>query len=237
MSMDEARWKKAQGYEKQWWDHRKAAMDLEFYKYFADDLRQQLSGVLEIKKETRILEIGSGAAGILTFLKSENRYAIDPLESFYAAVPQFSTFRDPSVKYFTGKGEHLHFESSFFDLIIMDNVLDHCEDPIQVVKEMIRVLKPNGIVFFRQNIYHWWGKFIRQLMETIEIDKGHPHTFTYSSLREIVSSNRLSTVRLKRSGYFQRWKRELFAGTKNDLIKALLLVNRDKVLFILKKSI
>lgn len=234
--MEKGRWEKAQGYEKQWWDRRKAGMNLEFYEDYAKDLQQQLFGVLEIHKDTYILEIGSGAAGILTFLKSDHRYAIDPLENFYAEVPEFAAYRDPAVKYFTAKGEKLQFDHEFFDLIIMDNVLDHCEDPLQVLKEMIRVLKPNGIIFFRQNVYHWWGKFIRQLMEMAEIDKGHPHTFTFSSLQNLVTSNHLSILHTRRSGYFQRWKRELFARTKNDLIKALLLVNRDKVLFLLKKT-
>lgn len=236
MSGDEQRWKKAQGYEQHWWDHRKNALDLDFYRYFADDLIQQFDGILEINKATKILEIGSGAAGIVTFLKSDHRYAVDPLESFYATIPQFASFRDPAVKYFTAKGEALHFESNFFDLVIMDNVLDHCDDPDAVVKEMLRVMKPGGLVFFRQNIYHWWGKFIRQLMEMAEIDKGHPHTFTFSSLLNLLNANDVSIIRIRRSGYFQRWKRELFAGTKNDLIKALLLVNRDRVLYLLKKN-
>ena len=237
MSTDENRWIKAQGYEKQWWDHRKAEMSLEFYEDYANDLQHQLSGILKINNDTRILEVGSGAAGISTFLKSDHRYAVDPLESFYSTIPQFSSFRDPAVKYFTAKGEDLHFESNFFDLIIMDNVLDHCEDPDKVVKEMVRVLKSNGIIYFRQNVYHWWGKFIRQLMELVEIDKGHPHTFTFSSMKPLLTSNNLSIIHIKRSGYFPRWKRELFAGTKNDLIKDLLLVNRDKVLYVLKKTV
>ncbi len=235
--MEKSRWAEAQHYEKNWWLRHAEKMNLRFYEGYAEELLNEIGNYLNIVDDTVILEIGSGAAGILTFLKSKYRFAIDPLEDFYATIPKFLDFRDPNVNYYNGKGEELPFERSFFDFIIMDNVLDHCDDPHKVMDEMNRVLKNGGIVFFRQNTYHGWGKFAREVLEHFKIDKGHPHTFTKRQLQKSFSEFSLNRLKTKRSGYFRVWLRELTSGRVIDFAKALLFATRDKTLYILQKSI
>ncbi|NKB65757.1 MAG: methyltransferase domain-containing protein [Candidatus Latescibacteria bacterium] len=234
--MTSSRWDKAQTYERDWWQTRAAAMDLEFYVAFAGDMRRELDGILTLSPETRILEIGSGAAGILTHLdETPHRHAIDPLEDFYASVERFQAFRDPAVQYYTGVGEKLDFAADHFDLIIMDNVLDHCADPGQVLDEMARVLKPGGIVYFRQNTYHAWGQFVRFLMERIQFDKGHPHTFSKAYLQRHFNRLGLSTSYYHTGGYWSTWKSEIRSSRTFDRIKALLCATRDRTLYILRR--
>ena len=77
------RWHKAQASERDWWQSRAADMDLDFYAAFAQALRRELDGILTLTPDTRILEIGSGAAGILTHLSESNyRHAVDPTGGF-----------------------------------------------------------------------------------------------------------------------------------------------------------
>ncbi len=45
-----------------------------------------------------------------------------------------------------GDGHALPFADSVFDAVISEAVLEHVSDPMQVVAEMYRVLKPNGFV-------------------------------------------------------------------------------------------
>ena len=152
-----SRWDIAQNYEKEWWQTRKNQIEFDFYKAYADELKQQIQGILEVTSATSILEIGSGAGGILTYLKSDDRQAIDPLEDFYSSVPGFQTQRDPDVKYQKAKAEKLPFVKNRFDFIICDNVLDHCDDIKDVFTEMQRVLRDQGKVYLRLNIYTFWG--------------------------------------------------------------------------------
>lgn len=233
--MKENRWELAQEYEKEWWDSRREALSLDFYKHFAEDLNLILNGILEIKKDTFILEVGSGAAGTITYIDSDNKYAIDPLEYFYSTVKEFTKDRDSRVKYYSAKGEELPFGDNMFDLIIMDNVLDHCSDPGKVIDEINRVLKPGGIVFFRQSTYHFWGVFIRRVMELVVVDRGHPFTFSKNYLEKLFVKYDFKTLKFSRSGYFKTWKKEFFAFKKKELAKAFLLATRDKTLYILKK--
>jgi len=234
--METNRWNLAQIYEKNWWNNKKEGLSISFYKNFADLLIKDLDGILEIKQNTYILEIGSGAAGTITYVKSDNKYAIDPLEYYYSTVPEFTLDRDQKVNYYSGKGEDLPFDSGMFDLIIIDNVLDHCADPNKVFLEMERVLKPEGILYFRQNTYHFWGVMIRTLLEKIMFDKGHPFTFSKKYLEQLFPKFNFEILKFSSNGYFTTWKKEFFSLNKKELAKALLFATRDKTLYILKKQ-
>lgn len=230
------RWKLAQNYEQNWWQNQAKKMDLSFYKGFAEQVLEAINPYFSINSDTHILEIGSGAAGIITHLNSDYRFAIDPLEDFYSRIKKFSDYRDKNVIYKNGVGENLPFEEKFFDLIIIDNVLDHCDNPALVLDEVKRVLKKNGVVFFRQNTYHHWGKFIRIIMEFFKIDKGHPHTFTKRHLKKLILEKNFTIISYKRGSYFKTWLKEIKSKRLLDKVKAILLVNRDKVTLVLKKS-
>jgi len=230
------RWDLAQHYEKNWWISKASELDLEFYERFANDMLAILQPYLKIEPDTYILEIGSGAAGIITYLKSSYRFAIDPLENIYSSIEKFTQVRDKQVKYFNIKAEEIPFENNFFDLIIMDNVLDHCEDPEKVFTQIQRVTKPGGIIYFRQNTYHAWGKFIRSVIELLKIDKGHPFSFSKSELRKSFSYHRLSVLYYKESGYLKTWLKEIKSRRFYDKIKAVLFATRDKTTFVLRKD-
>lgn len=50
-------------------------------------------------------------------------------------------FLDEGVQ---GLGDHIPFPDEGFDLVICDNVLEHVEEPAQVLREVARVLRPGG---------------------------------------------------------------------------------------------
>ena len=231
---DMKRWNLAQQYEYNWWKNYSG--DLEWYREFSHEIESYTCPYLTIKEDTTILEIGSGAAGALTFLNSKNKYAIDPLEDYYRGRKEFSQFRDKRVHYTSGRGEELPYQDSFFDLIIIDNVLDHCEKPLLVLDEMNRVLKPCGIIFFRQNIYTRWGWMIRKFMELFSIDKGHPHTFIMHYLQTFFKEQSWEVQIQEGTSYMHSWKNDMFSGSVKGLIKACLFVTRSRTLFILKKK-
>ena len=231
------RWNIAQSYEKDWWNERAKLIDFDFYKNYAIDLKEFISPHLKINRDSKILEVGSGAGGIITFIiESENRYAIDPLESFYSSVDSFNEQRDPVVNYQTAMGEELPFENEYFDLIIMDNVLDHCDDPKKVMLEVARVLKPNSLIYFKQNTYHAWGKLVRYLMEIFIIDRGHPFTFSKNQLIQMINKNGFSIIIKNSVGYWHTWKREFSSNNLKDKLKAFLFVTRNKRIFLLRKN-
>lgn len=230
------RWRKAQRYEQHWWKAESDALDPEYYEVFAGELLRDLNDRLTVDPETRTLEIGSGAAGIVTCLPGQ-RWAIDPLETFYASVPAFRRFRDPEVRYLQAAGEHLPFRDSLFDLLIMDNVLDHCLQPSRVLWEARRVLKSGGILYLRQHTFHHWGLLVRRVMEAFEIDPGHPFSFTAEMLHRAFRKRGFEILSETHSGHFEHWLADLKSGQLRRVAKAALFTNWDTGLFVLRKRI
>lgn len=210
--------------------------DLDYFKIFADEVELHTTPYLSLEPETYVLEIGCGPAGAVAFLNAGHRFGLDPLELFFTSREGIQQFRDQRVHYVAGKGEALPCPAETFDLVILDNVLDHCEAPPLVLDEMNRVIKPGGVMFLRQNVYHLWGRFVRWVMERTRIDTGHPHTFSKRGLLREFSKRGWLVKNYSSPGYSRTWLDELTEGTKRGIIKALLFVTRDRTLFILQKS-
>jgi len=49
---------------------------------------------------------------------------------------------------FTWDGIRMPFADNSFDTLMATEVLEHCPDPLLIVREMKRVLKPGGMIFF-----------------------------------------------------------------------------------------
>jgi SAM-dependent methyltransferase len=228
-------WRAAQTYEKEWWDARKEAVNFTFYREFAGEMLDRFGPILEIGKDTSILEIGSGAGGIVTFLPFGRRWAIDPLEDYFSSVERFRKQRDPCVVYRTARAEDLPFDNEFFDVVIMDNVLDHCEDPDRVFAQMHRVLKTGGRVYLRLNLYGSWGRFVRVVAAVMRIDPGHPHTLTHKAMSGLFRKHGFSVLAGESRGFWPTWRAQLVSHGIKGRLKALTFSNPDKTTYVLKK--
>lgn len=230
MEKTTTRWDLAQKYEKNWWKKQEKGIGTSYFENSAAEIKEVFDSFSQLSDDIKILEIGSGAFGIVSFIHdSKNRVGIDPLEYYYGTVPEFTDKRDKNVRYLTAKGEDIPFDE-FFDIIILDNVLDHCENPQKVISEVKRLSKKGTLVFFRQNTYNLYGKLMRGIMELVKIDKGHPFTFTKSEVRKFFSKEYL-LLDFKRFGYFPTWLYELKSKSLKDKIKAVLFITRDKATY------
>ncbi len=234
--MKSERWQLAQTYEQAWWLSRQDHIDFDFYREYAADLVEQMKPVMAVGPATSVLEIGSGAGGIITFLNAGERQAIDPLEDFYSSVPAFQAQRDPQVLYQKAKAERLPFEDHRFDLVICDNVLDHCDDVSAALREMRRVLTADGKIYLRVNRYTAWGKLIRLLAEGLRIDPGHPHTLTAGSMKNYFTRCGLRVLKTTDNGFFTTWIKELRSGAAKEWMKALTFSTPNKTMFLLARA-
>jgi ubiquinone/menaquinone biosynthesis C-methylase UbiE len=228
------RWRIAQESERKWWEREISAIDFTYFSEFARDLLKSVSGVIAVTEKTRILEIGTGPAGILTYLPSKFRCGIDPLEFFYGRTEKCLRFRDRNVNYLAAQGEFLPYSDDTFDLLIIDNILDHCEDVEAVFKEVKRVLSPRGVVYLRNFTHTLWGVVFAGALEFFRIDRGHPYHFTEKSLRKMCLKNRLEPVLIERRGLIQHFRKLFSSKMLSHRLRALSFSQADKILFILK---
>ncbi|MEE9151263.1 MAG: class I SAM-dependent methyltransferase [Thermoplasmata archaeon] len=112
-----------------------------FRKHFDNEYVKQLT-TLKPSVDGRILEVGCGTAHCAHKL-GELGYSSFALD--YS--PQAKNFWDPKVANFIiADGFHLPIRSNSFDLVWNAGVLEHFSDPHPMLKEMIRVCKPGGMI-------------------------------------------------------------------------------------------
>ena len=113
--------------------------------------RQKLEKIQPISAEARVLEVGSGAHGLIFGFGSKFSVGVDPLAVDYKRLFPIWQKNAPTI---AAIGEKLPFPDSAFDVVLSDNVIDHAENPLAIVNEIIRVLKPSGLLYFTVNIHH-----------------------------------------------------------------------------------
>jgi SAM-dependent methyltransferase len=114
-------------------------------------VREKLERVRAIARDARVLEVGSGAHGLVFFFGAERGVGVDPLACDYAVLFPAWQHRARTI---AAAGERLPFADASFDVVLCDNVVDHAEDPALIVKELARVLAPGGLLYFTVNFHH-----------------------------------------------------------------------------------
>ena len=114
-------------------------------------IRQRLNAIRPLTDAEKVLEVGSGAHGLIFGFAANLAIGVDPLAVDYKRL--FPRWQQDS-KTIAAIGEQLPFDDGAFDIVMSDNVIDHAEDPEKILHEIIRVLRPGGLLYFTVNIHH-----------------------------------------------------------------------------------
>lgn len=114
-------------------------------------VRARLEAIRPIAPDAPVLEVGSGAHGLIFYFGTTNGTGVDPLADHYAAM--FPGWHD-RARTVTAFGERLPFEDASFDVVLCDNVVDHAENPRRILEEIVRVMAPGALLFFEVNVHH-----------------------------------------------------------------------------------
>ena len=114
-------------------------------------VRRKIEAIRPIPAGARVLEVGSGAHGLIFFFEASDRVGVDPLADEYRLL--FPAWQG-MARTVAGFGEDLPFENASFDIVLCDNVVDHAKNPRRIAEEIARVLKPGGLLYFTVNFHH-----------------------------------------------------------------------------------
>lgn len=228
------RWRRAQEYERSYWESAAlhiasgAASQLDWYRWRADQLASRLRtlGLSRLLDgQARVVEVGSGPLGIVSFFPARQRVAVDPLESFYSRNAVLTGLRDPHVQYRLGGGEALPCESGHYDLAIIENCIDHVQDVTAVMRELRRVLVPAGVLYLTVNCRTRWGFWVHRVLSTLRVDAGHPHTFTARRARALIHNSGFEIQSLDIGSYTEALRADLRSRQAKNCLKGLLGVS------------
>ena len=190
------RWQLAQSHEKNFWEGYTTEV---LVKQNEETILKKLKiyskmweKFIKITKDTKVLCIGCGPLDIINYLEKTQNYSIDPLADFYKKQYKFDY---DSSRLEKGVGEDLPYEDSFFDIVIIRNVLDHTHDPEKVLLEIKRVLKKNGLMHMEAHYYQKgflrlakvWGYLKKKFTGKI-FNPNHPHMMSLKILKNTLTN-------------------------------------------------
>ncbi len=148
----------------------------------------------------RILDVGTGSGNFIKIITSvtDNFTEIVGIDSLEFAVETAKkNFNDERIHFKKMDALEMTFADDTFDMVCLSNSLHHLRDVSGMLKEMERVLKPNGILFINEMvcdglterqkthllIHHFAAETDRELGDT------HNDTFTAVEIRNILENN------------------------------------------------
>jgi 2-polyprenyl-3-methyl-5-hydroxy-6-metoxy-1,4-benzoquinol methylase len=147
------------------------------------------------KKKLKMLDIGCFAAFLLTEAKKNNFevYGIEP--SKWAADYNKKVLKIENM--LCGTIDNSSFRDSFFDVIVLNEVIEHLHDPNKMINFCNKKLKKNGImVIIAPDFASIHSKLMKEKWWFIE--KVHLYYFTRKTMQELLEKNNFSGIRIKR---------------------------------------
>jgi 2-polyprenyl-3-methyl-5-hydroxy-6-metoxy-1,4-benzoquinol methylase len=163
----------------------------------------------------RLLDVGTGAGRVVTFARDRCR----AVHGCDLAQPAAQAARDAGAHSVCADvNEGLPYRSDSFDTVTCLDVVEHVLDPIQLLAETRRVLRPGGtLLLSTPNIRYVRhvarlvvsGEFPHTSPDAFVWGGGHVHYFTRRDLARVLARAGFSSVRFSlNAAQFERsWKR------------------------------
>lgn len=147
-------------------------------KQFKNIFKKRVGIILKFKKTGKALEVGSSTGVFLSLLK-ERGWEVQGIEPSAAAA---DTAKKRGIPTFNTAFEKAELKDSTFDLVIFNHVLEHMENPVEILKKANQVLKKDGAILidvpnFASLSARIWGSRWRYILP-----KEHQWHFTPKSL-------------------------------------------------------
>lgn len=137
------------------WQYERGVDTLRFYleKFTLEDMF----------KDKVVLDIGCGAGGKTIYYASQNVkkvYGLDVVEQYQIDANKLAKEKGLTDKFefILGDSARLPFEDNYFDTIIMNDAMEHVDNPLETLNECYRVLKKNAKLYVNfPPYYHPYG--------------------------------------------------------------------------------
>jgi SAM-dependent methyltransferase len=147
----------------------------------------------------KVLEVGSGSGKILRTLAAHR-------PGLHVHGCDIADWTPPAGIEFRLMGSDIPYEDASFDAVLVVDVLEHVPDPEHLVREIVRVLKPEGrFVGFvpiegeRRSFYALYRKLLGE--DLYVRTKHHVNAFTYADVARLLDSR----FHLADTSYIYHW--------------------------------
>ena len=165
--------------------------------------RARLDAIERHKPRGKLLDVGC-AAGFL--LDEARRRGWEPQGVEISRFASEYARRKLELEVFTGSLEAAKFPDAEFDVVVLYFVLEHLRNPLALLQEISRILKPGGLLsvavpniaglYFRWKQAEWIAERVRH--------QSHFYEFSPRTLRRMLAAAGLRTIALTSEGRYTR---------------------------------
>ncbi|BAZ23645.1 hypothetical protein NIES4073_45340 [Kalymmatonema gypsitolerans NIES-4073] len=188
------------------YDQLAAVYDVRWRSYIANTL-SFLKTWAEISPLDTVLDVACGTGEferlLLTEYSSQQIVAIDISEKMLA-IARLKCSAYPQVSFQTANASALPFDNNSFDVIVSANSFHYFDDPLAALKEMRRVLKPDGKVI----ILDWCRDYLTcKICDTILkiFDPAHKQCYTQDEFHRLLEDTNFAVCRATRIRFGIVW--------------------------------
>jgi 2-polyprenyl-3-methyl-5-hydroxy-6-metoxy-1,4-benzoquinol methylase len=134
--------------------------------------------------------------------------------------------------------EDQHFSECYYDVITLFEVIEHLKNPVPLLRECHRILKPGGLMFISTgNAASWTVRFLKKNWDYFDIHKGHISFFNPLSLKKIVHSAGFKVVNFETRSVKIYSKKNIYTKLISEILNLPVKIFKKghDLLFIVKK--
>ena len=151
------------------------------------------------RRTNRLLEVGCGQG---LFLEHARRAGWE-VQGVELLPPVAERARERGLAVFTGELAAARFPDARFDVVVMREVIEHIVDPVALLREVARVLRPGGVAVLGTGNARSWAARLRGARWHYYRFGGHMHIRFYSprSAAALARASGFAAVETRTSGF------------------------------------
>ncbi len=179
----------------------------------------QIFGIIEkYKKPGKILDIGCGIGLLLYIAKKRNWDGVGIEISKFALNYAKRKFSLNVIN-----SDNLdNFQDNYFDVIVINHVLEHIENPLIILKQVRKKLNINGILFIGvPNINGFFPKFQKEKWPSLQ-PPFHIYQFTPRTLKMLLKKVGFKPIKFYTENRYFNYKFRILNSILNHIINPIL---------------
>jgi SAM-dependent methyltransferase len=146
------------------------------------------------RPDLELLDVGCGSGTLLALLKRRG-FRVSGVD--FSAEASTIAKSENDVDVAVGSLEGVHFPDRSFDVVTLFHVMEHVANPRQVLSEVSRILRPEGVVILQvPNIESWQFKIFGSKWYGLDIPR-HVIDYSRNSMLKLLSDSGFVPTRIR----------------------------------------
>ena len=144
----------------------------------------------------RLLDVGC-SSGALLAVATDLGFSVAGVEPASKAA---EAAQRAGFEVFSGFLHEASYPDKTFDVVTLFEIIEHVSDPLVLIAECVRILKPGGVLVINTpNADSWTAKFMKERWEGFSLAGlgGHASFFTPRSIRSLAKATHLDVAHIE----------------------------------------